>query len=112
MEPVCVACCSFTESKQRRNLNGVASRHLLPVLRETVEHFFPDPADQQYFGIGHQSSDQEIIVCKKCFRQLEKLLKLRKEQNLLKKEIENGVERVGQHFGISASTSTVSTTTK
>ena len=112
MEPVCVACCSFPESKQRRNLIGVASRHLLPMLREIVEHCFPDPADQQYFGLGHQSSDHGVIVCKKCFRQLEKLLKLRKEQKLLKKEIENGVERVGQHFGIAASTSTVSTPTK
>ena len=112
MEPVCVACCSFPESKQRRNLIGVVSRHLLPMLREIVEHCFPDPADQQYFGLGHQSSDHGVIVCKKCFRQLEKLLKLRKEQKLLKKEIENGVERVGQHFGIAASTSTVSTPTK
>ena len=81
------------------------------MLREIVEHCFPDPADQQYFGLGHQSSDYGVIVCKKCFRQLEKLLKLRKEQKLLKKEIENGVERVGQHFGIAASTSTVSTPT-
>ena len=31
---------------------------------------------------------------------------------MLKKEIENRVERVGQHFGIAASTSTVSTPTK
>lgn len=51
------------------------------------------------------SSTQGAVVCKKCFRQLEKLINLRRQQVLLKKEMQTGVERVGQPFGIVASTS-------
>ena len=87
MEPVSVACCSFPESKQRRNLNGVASRHLLPVLREIVEHCFPDPADQQYFGLGYQSSDHGVPNClQKVFQAVGEIAKAQEGTEIVKKE--------------------------
>lgn len=46
-------------------------------------------------------------MCRKCYRQLEKLQKLRAEHESLKKEIQARIERVGQYFGVVASTSGV-----
>lgn len=48
-----------------------------------------------------------VVVCRRCYRQLEKLQKLRAEHESLKEEIQTGIERVGQHFGVVASTSGV-----
>ncbi len=111
MEKLCLACGACPSRKDTRYLSGVTGAHLLPLFNKLVELSFTDPVDIQRF-LQYCSSTTGILVCKKCFRQLERLTNIAKEQEQIKSFIQGGIKKVGQHFGIVASTSRISTPVK
>ncbi len=93
-------------------MSGVTCAHLLPIFNKLVELSFTDPVDIQRF-LQYCSCTTGILVCKKCFRQLERLTNIAKEQEQIKSCIQGGIKKIGQHFGIVvASTSRISTPVK
>ena len=83
----CMACGVDTENakKDRRSLKSEATKHIVPVLSETVESVWPGLA-----------VDWEGYVCRRCFRDMEKYMKL-------KREVTNRVRAVRCYRQLSAS---------
>ena len=82
-----MACGVDTENakKDRRSLKSEATKHIVPVLSETVESVWP--------GL---TVDWEGYVCRSCFRDMEKYIKL-------KREVTNRVRAVRCYRQLSAS---------
>lgn len=98
-EEKCVGCaCELIRGiAHRRKLYSVSTRHVLPMLpglmrecylTEDVEKLLP-PEDSQL-------SKEEIFLCLKCFRHLEKLIRLEKEKTQLEETLKSGFQKVKQ----------------
>lgn len=67
----CAICSNSTEPRNRRLLNGDSTRHILPVLRDDVV----------------RNCDREAVICLSCFRDTEKIIKLRHQLAELESKI-------------------------
>ena len=101
MEETCIACaCELKKgTAQRRKLYSPSTCHLLPVLQGLCkEHYSCEDVDRLLPSVAEsgRSDKEEIYLCMKCFRQLEKLTRLRKESALVEESLKDGLQKVAQ----------------
>lgn len=99
MEEKCVGCaCELIRGiAHRRKLYSVSTRHVLPVLSGLMrECYLSEDVKKLLPPEDSQLSKEEIFVCMKCFRHLEKLIRLEKEKAQLQETLKSGFQKVKQ----------------
>ncbi len=93
MEPVCLLCRSSAKPKDRRKVHSPSTGHIIPVLDEFLSQLRPLSTEIVLAA--------SAFLCRPCVRNVEKLLKLR--EDVMKKEAELLVDRVGEAYGTATS---------
>ena len=99
MEEKCVGCaCELIRGiAHRRKLYSVSTRHVLPVLSRLMrECYLSEDVEKVLPPEDSQLSKDDIFVCLKCFRHLEKLIRLEKEKAEVEGMLKSGFQRVNQ----------------
>ena len=99
MEEKCVGCaCELIRGiSHRRKLYSVSTRHVLPVLSGLMrECYLSEDVEKVLPPEDSQLSKEDIFVCLKCFRHLEKLIRLEKEKAQVEETLKSGFQRVKQ----------------
>ena len=98
----CIACaCELKKgTAQRRKLYSPSTCHLLPVLQGLCKECYSCEDVNRLHVLssvlsGH-SDKEELYLCMKCFRQLEKLTRLRKESALIEESLKDGLKKVAE----------------
>ena len=99
METYIACACELKKgSARRRKLYSLSTCHLLPILQDLCkERYSCKDVDRLLPSVESGRSDkEESYLCMKCFRELEKLSRLRKGSALVEESLKDGLEKVAQ----------------
>ena len=105
MEEKCAGCaCELKRGvAHRRKLYSESTRHVLPVLSGLLrEEYLSEDVDKLLPPVDSALSKEEIFVCIKCFRHLEKLIRLEKEKIQVEDSLKSGFLKVKQFIELRA----------
>ena len=105
MEEKCAGCtCELKRGvAHRRKLYSESTRHVLPVLSGLLgEEYLSEDVDKLLPPVDSALSKEEIFVCMKCFRHLEKLIRLEKEKIQVEESLKSGFLKVKQFIELRA----------
>lgn len=107
MEERCAGCaCELKRGiAHRRKLYSESTRHVLPMLSGLLkEDYLSEDVDQLLPPLTSAQSKEEIFICMKCFRHLEKLVRLEKDKSQVQETLKGGFLRVKQFVELRAKT--------
>lgn len=113
MEEKCIACaCDIKRGVSiRRKLYSSSTRHVLPTIKAMFGDLYnSDDSEKLLPSLESNVCKENIFICIKCFRSLEKLLKLQTEKNQVEKSLKAGLIKVGQHAQLQLTRSEVTHT--
>lgn len=101
-EEKCVGCtCTIMKgATARRQLYSPSTRHVLPAITSMFKELYnPDDVEKVLPSVESERCNK-IFLCMKCFRPLERLMKLETEKNGIEKSLKAGIVKVGQYVNL------------
>lgn len=95
----CRSCaCLVPNCDGRRRLGAEKTKHIIPIIKETIFSVCPSGVDTIIpHGTGAKS---DAFVCKDCFGRIERLIKLRKTTATIQEELIKSAKQVVSYFGL------------
>ena len=89
----------------RRKLYSESTWYILPILSGLLrEEYLSEDVDQLLPPLRSSQSKEEIFICMKCFRHLEKLIRLEKDKSQVQETLKGGFLKVKQFVEFRAKT--------
>ena len=107
MEERCAGCaCELKRGiAHRRKLYSESTRHVLPILSGLLrEEYLSEDVDQLLPPLQSAQSKEDIFICMKCFRHLEKLIRLEKDKSQVQETLKGGFLKLKQFVELRANT--------
>ena len=98
----CVGCtCDIKRGvSPRRHLYSPSTRHVLPVITSMFKELYNSDDVEKVLPSVESERCKDIFLCMRCFRPLERLLKLETEKNDIEKSLKAGFVKVGHYVNL------------
>ena len=93
-------CTIRKEVNVSRQLYSPSTCHVLPVITLMFKELYNSDDVEKVLPSVESERCNKIFLCMKCFRPLERLLKLETEKNGIEKSLKAGIVKVGQYVNL------------